>query len=83
MVSARHGTNTPGDGDPDLQRGMAVRHGAASSRSGFSTPGMIIGRIPSPIRKEVRVAWARHSEIAVTPFHTTNHMLVFAARMPF
>jgi hypothetical protein len=54
----------------------------------FATPGAIIGRIPlthdatgKPGR--LGVTFGAGEQIAVTKFHSTNHNLVFTARLPF
>ncbi|WP_263359297.1 hypothetical protein [Acidicapsa ligni] len=54
----------------------------------FATPGVIIGRIPlthdatgKPGR--LGVTFGAGDQIALTSFHSTNHNLVFTARLPF
>ena len=54
----------------------------------FATPGVIVGRIPlthdatgKPGR--LGVTFGAGEQIAVTKFHSTNHNLVFTARLPF
>lgn len=54
----------------------------------FGTPGIIIGRIPlthdaSGKPGRLGFTFGAGEQIALTRFHTTNHNLVFTARLPF
>jgi hypothetical protein len=54
----------------------------------FVTPGLVIGRIPLTHDENGRpgrlgVTFGFGEEIALTQFHTTNHNLIFTARLPF
>jgi hypothetical protein len=54
----------------------------------FATPGIIVGRFPLRHDAEGKpgrlgLTFGAGEQIAVTKFHTTNHNLIFTARMPF
>lgn len=54
----------------------------------FATPGIIIGRVPlthdaSGKPGRLGITFGAGEQIALTRFHSTNHNLVFTARMPF
>ncbi|HWT67109.1 MAG TPA: hypothetical protein VN151_13430 [Terracidiphilus sp.] len=57
-------------------------------RAVFGTPGLIIGRIPlthdaSGKPGRLGLTFGAGEQIALTHFHTTNHNLIFTARLPF
>jgi hypothetical protein len=54
----------------------------------FVTPGLVVGRIPLAHDKNggpgrLGVTFGAGEQIALTQFHTTNHNLIFTARLPF
>jgi len=54
----------------------------------FMTPGLVVGRIPLTHEENGRpgrlgVTFGVGEQIALTQFHTTNHNLIFTARLPF
>jgi hypothetical protein len=75
---------------PEVELNSSFFIGGANDgkTTSFATPGVIVGRIPlthdatgKPGR--LGVTFGAGEQIAVTKFHSTNHNLVFTARLPF
>ena len=75
---------------PEVELNSSFFEGGANDGkvTTYATPGLIIGRIPlthdaSGKPGRLGLTFGGGEQIAVTSFHSTNHMLVFTARMPF
>jgi hypothetical protein len=75
---------------PEVELNSSFFKGGANDgkTTTFATPGVIVGRIPlthdatgKPGR--LGVTFGAGEQIALTKFHSTNHNLVFTARLPF
>jgi hypothetical protein len=75
---------------PEVELNSSFFKGGANDgkTTTFATPGVIIGRIP--LTHDVQgkpgrlgVTFGAGEQIALTKFHSTNHNLVFTARLPF
>jgi hypothetical protein len=75
---------------PEIEANSTVYKGGANDGKiqTFITPGMIIGRIPLSHHADetpgrLGVTFGAGQQIAVTRFHTANHLTVITARIPF
>jgi hypothetical protein len=75
---------------PEVELNTSFFKGGANDgkTTAYATPGVIIGRIPlthdgSGKPGRLGITFGAGEQIAVTQFHSTNHNLVFTARLPF
>ncbi|WP_263353444.1 hypothetical protein [Acidicapsa acidisoli] len=75
---------------PEVESNTSFFKGGSSDgkTTSYVTPGLIIGRVPlthdaSGKPGRLGLTFGAGEEIAVTHFHSQNHLLVFTARMPF
>ena len=75
---------------PEIEFNANIYRGGANDgkEAVFVTPGLVVGRIPLTHNKSrgpgrLGVTVGVGEQIAITHFHTTNHNLIFTARLPF
>lgn len=75
---------------PEIELNSSFYEGGANDGkvTTYATPGVIIGRIPlahdaSGKPGRLGLTFGAGEQIAITSFHSNNHLLVFTARLPF
>src|ERR1039457_3404271 len=75
---------------PEIEINANIYRGGANDgkETVLVTPGLVVGRIPLTHAKNgepgrLGMTFGAGEQIALTRFHTTNHNLIFTARLPF